>query len=221
MTWPHCTVTLQKCNYILGIGGYIVKKLSKKLSCETCYQAMISTNANVSGDHHYLILSKDRGGLIYPSEDVFKILVSGYDFQDPKIMQKLKVKFASKVEKHSPTGITFWFVFWFRLWFQQRNGCRISPFLPNNKRNHWYLYENSALQICWYGHTLQKWQLKKVECETEQSSIIPRFIIDSSILTKNIIFPSYKTAISIPTRLKTFLMAIIYVCVCVGANIYK
>ena len=56
------------------IGGYIIRKISTGLSCETCYHghAMISTNGVVSFDH-YLIFVKDRGGLLYPSEGVLKI----------------------------------------------------------------------------------------------------------------------------------------------------
>ena len=52
---------------------------------------------------HYLILVKDQGGLLYLSGDVLKILktcevafktvVSGKDFQNPKIMQKSKSNF--------------------------------------------------------------------------------------------------------------------------------
>ena len=44
------------------IGGYIVRKLAKKVSCETCYQAMMTSDGNVT--QHGLILSKDRGSLI-------------------------------------------------------------------------------------------------------------------------------------------------------------
>ena len=43
---------------ILGyIGGYIVRKLARKISCKTCYQAMIACDGNVT--QHWLILSKD------------------------------------------------------------------------------------------------------------------------------------------------------------------
>ena len=98
---------------ILGyIGGYIVKKLSRKISCQTCYQAMISAGEKVPA--HHLITSKDRGGLLYPSEDVLKILktceivfkgmVSGDNFQEPKINQKsnLNLKLRNMVLRTLP-----------------------------------------------------------------------------------------------------------------------
>ena len=61
---------------------------------------MISPKGIISRDH-YLISVKDHGDLLYSPEDVLKILksfevvfktvVSGKDFQDPKIMQKSKL----------------------------------------------------------------------------------------------------------------------------------
>ena len=49
---------------------------------------MISARENVPA--HHLITSQDRGGLLYQSECeiVFKGMVSGDDFQEPKINQK-------------------------------------------------------------------------------------------------------------------------------------
>ena len=58
---------------ILGyIGGYIVKKLQKIIDCNVCNNAMLSSNKyyfNLS-----LVTQKDRGGLVYPSTDIVKIL---------------------------------------------------------------------------------------------------------------------------------------------------
>ena len=58
---------------ILGyIGGYIVKKLQKIIDCNVCNNAMLSSNKyyfNLS-----LVTQKDKGGLVYPSTDIVKIL---------------------------------------------------------------------------------------------------------------------------------------------------
>ena len=60
---------------ILGyIGGFVVRKISKSLSCNICADALLEKkNPNA----YYLNLTqqlKNNGGLIIPSEDVFKIL---------------------------------------------------------------------------------------------------------------------------------------------------
>lgn len=65
--------SVNKENILAYIGGYIIRKLSKKIDCSFCFEAMLS---NESVKHRFLSLValKDRGGLIYPSEDVLKIL---------------------------------------------------------------------------------------------------------------------------------------------------
>ena len=69
------------------------------LLCETCYHSIISPKDIVSRDH-YLIFGEDQGGLFHLSdvlkilktcEVVFKTVVSGEDFQNPKLMQKSKL----------------------------------------------------------------------------------------------------------------------------------
>ena len=58
---------------ILGyIGGYIVKKLQKIIDCNVCYNAMLSSNKYYF--NFSLVTQKDRGGLVYPSTDIVKIL---------------------------------------------------------------------------------------------------------------------------------------------------
>ena len=59
---------------ILGhIGGYLVKKLQKIIDCNVCNNAMM-----LSRNKYYfnlsLVTQKDRGGLVYPSTDIVKIL---------------------------------------------------------------------------------------------------------------------------------------------------
>ena len=61
-----------KENILEYIGGYIVKKLQKIIDCNVCNNAMLSSNKyyfNLS-----LVTQKDRGGLVYPSTDIVKIL---------------------------------------------------------------------------------------------------------------------------------------------------
>ena len=82
------------------IGGFIVKKLFKRLSCNTCSSVLISDDHTAS----FLSLTnlKDRGGLLYPSADVIKIIsacevvfkyyVSGEDFKNPKILNNSSIK---------------------------------------------------------------------------------------------------------------------------------
>ena len=90
------------------IGGFIIKKLLKRLSCSICYSHLISDNCTES--FLSLINLKDRGGLLYPSADVvkiiraceiaFKCLISGDDFKNPKILNKsstIKVKMRNNV----------------------------------------------------------------------------------------------------------------------------
>ena len=64
------------------IGGFIVRKLSKRLSCELCCVAL-----HVKGRHSFiaksLTSSKDRGGLVYPSSDALKIINIRTDLQMP------------------------------------------------------------------------------------------------------------------------------------------
>ena len=69
---------------ILGyIAGYIVRKISTKLSCVDCHDALRYKAPSAISDHQYscfavpylsLINQKDRGGLIKPSLSVFTII---------------------------------------------------------------------------------------------------------------------------------------------------
>ena len=64
--------TPDACHNKENILGYIVKKLQKIIDCNVCNNAMLSSNKyyfNLS-----LVTQKDRGGLVYPSTDIVKIL---------------------------------------------------------------------------------------------------------------------------------------------------
>ena len=68
---PYLT-SKNKMNGLAYIGGYIVRKLSQSIDCATCCRAMISNDTTKS--HFALIRVKDNGGLVYPSDDIVKIL---------------------------------------------------------------------------------------------------------------------------------------------------
>lgn len=55
---------------ITYIGGYVVRSLCKKIICETCINSLYSINKSFQ---HVLIALKDKGGLVYPSDDVIAI----------------------------------------------------------------------------------------------------------------------------------------------------
>ena len=90
---------------IAYVGGYIIRSLMKSISCPTCYQAAVTNKKNVDLDHIFISM-KDRGGLLYPSRDVLKILkicetvfkgyVSGDNFLEPKIKEKCNLKLKIK-----------------------------------------------------------------------------------------------------------------------------
>ena len=103
------TLSYYKEATLAYIGGFIVGKLLKSLSCEECSGALVTndkTNAFLS-----LVKFKDRGGRIYPSADVLKILkvcenvfrtnISGDNFKEPQI--KYHLKFKISFEKQSVT----------------------------------------------------------------------------------------------------------------------
>lgn len=56
---------------ICYIAGFVIHKLFKSLKCETCISALI---ANDTQNENYLFIKqKDKGGLIYPANDVITI----------------------------------------------------------------------------------------------------------------------------------------------------
>ena len=72
-------MTIYKENIVGYIGGFVVRKMLKSLHCSTCAEALLGRD-----NHHerYLTLThiKDNGGLIIPSDDVFKILKKAESF---------------------------------------------------------------------------------------------------------------------------------------------
>ena len=101
---------------IIGyIGGYIVRKMLKSISCSVCAAALIENN-DTRG--HYLSLTslKDNGGLIFPSVDVFKVIkvcelifkgFSGLDPTAPQIsgVKNIKGILCAKVMRELPCSL--------------------------------------------------------------------------------------------------------------------
>ena len=65
--------SMYKENILCYIGGYICRKLSKKMTCETCVGALFC-NERREDTIYQLTNKKDNGGLVYPSTDVVKII---------------------------------------------------------------------------------------------------------------------------------------------------
>lgn len=59
-------------NIIAYIAGFVVKSLKRKVSCETCLNALCSSK-DEQNTYFNLISRKSRGGLLYPSKSVFII----------------------------------------------------------------------------------------------------------------------------------------------------
>ena len=86
---------------ILGyIGGYVVRKILKNLSCVVCADALIC-NDNLNAYYLSLTHLKDNGYLIYPSKDVkvirmcelvFRGSICGYDYLNPGMSRAKKLK---------------------------------------------------------------------------------------------------------------------------------
>lgn len=58
-------------NQAIGhIGGYIVRCLMKRIKCNICVNGLVTNKVTY---FHKFIVAKDKGGLLYPSPDVFKI----------------------------------------------------------------------------------------------------------------------------------------------------
>lgn len=72
----HLNTTLSDClrrQIIAYISGFVVKYLHSKIKCESCLQELYADNY----DHNdlYLIKTKNKGGLIYPSKDVINVCI--------------------------------------------------------------------------------------------------------------------------------------------------
>lgn len=60
-------------NIVAYIAGFVVKKISKSIDCETCCEKLLSPDC--SAKQCTLIKLKDRGGLAVPSDGVVAILL--------------------------------------------------------------------------------------------------------------------------------------------------
>lgn len=55
------------------IAGFITRTLKKHINCDTCFNAIDEKNEN---NQNSFIAFKNRGGLIFPSKDVYRICVT-------------------------------------------------------------------------------------------------------------------------------------------------
>ena len=95
------TLSYNKEATLAYIGGFIVGKLLKSLSCGECSGALVTNDKTIG--FLSLVKFKDRGGLIYPSDDVLKILkvceivfrtnISGDNLKEPQIKYHGNLKF--------------------------------------------------------------------------------------------------------------------------------
>ena len=72
----------------------------KNVNCDQCVNLLLSNDC--LSNYHSLIYAKDKGGLLYPSNNVlkilkvcevaFKIFISGTNFNEPQINSKVHIK---------------------------------------------------------------------------------------------------------------------------------
>lgn len=82
---PSIQSNIHKDNIIRYIAGYVVRSLIGKVKCENCAQQLLADNITLFDDHQYgamamtsshrLINVRNRGGLIFASEQVINILL--------------------------------------------------------------------------------------------------------------------------------------------------
>ena len=101
------------------IGGCLVRSLSKEIDCQTCCAALLTKDKRM---HHLsLIALKDNGGLVYPSDDIvrivkvcekyFKVYVRGHGAKginaSRNLMGKLQLGIITELSQTRPDSILF------------------------------------------------------------------------------------------------------------------
>ena len=99
------------------IGGCLVRSLSKEIDCQTCCAALLTKDKRM---HHLsLIALKDNGGLVYPSDDIvrivkvcekyFKVYVRGHGAKginaSRNLMGKLQLGIITELSQTRPDSI--------------------------------------------------------------------------------------------------------------------
>ena len=70
-------LSLFTLNVIVYIAGWIIHKLSVKLSCKTCKESLLSNNPdNSRGNVFHLLKHKQNGGLLVPSQSMIYVVTS-------------------------------------------------------------------------------------------------------------------------------------------------
>ena len=103
---------------------------------------------------------------------VFKTVVSGKDFKNPKIMQKVEIKKYGITDSNRETLVSECKLLTtelrYTVGFQQQGGCRRLPFLTSHKRKCWQTHENktSEIRTVFHGNDYEKGQIwKQTEIE--------------------------------------------------------
>ena len=102
---PYVTQLLTQSPYQISIlayiAGFIVRKLKRSLDCEFCFRALELDSSQVPNYAFDFIILKNRGGLVFPSngvlrilkaaEIVFKEVVVGGTYSSPSITAEKKL----------------------------------------------------------------------------------------------------------------------------------
>lgn len=74
-TLPRLAPLLE--NIVIYIGGWVVRKVLSKLSCECCRIAMVCNEPSAKyGQSYFFLKLKNNGGLVFPSEGVVDVITS-------------------------------------------------------------------------------------------------------------------------------------------------
>ena len=91
-----CLISEYKDAILEYIGGYVVRKIMNDIECEICAASLVNGDENKMAVSYLSLVSvKNRGGLVFPSSDVVKIMkvceiafkghCAGDDFRNPKM----------------------------------------------------------------------------------------------------------------------------------------
>lgn len=88
------TSDLFKQNAVSYLAGYVVKMSRKFIKCDVCFSSMLADSELELSNMYLLIMCKNSGGLIFPSQDVIKICNAVEN-----VIEKINVTDEKKYEK--------------------------------------------------------------------------------------------------------------------------
>ena len=83
--------------YWVALGGYVVRKITKNINCEECAAATIQNVDKNKISFSFLLSANDRGGFVFHSCDVFKIINLCGDVQETIRKSKNNITQKSKI----------------------------------------------------------------------------------------------------------------------------